>query len=177
MTTAVEVGVCLLAQVHALVLCQREAAAQHHSVGVSGKVKGARCWGLEEVSREAREAHTCHHLEGSHTDVILCHFLEELVWQEKGWSVRAQCQQPWDYPVTQPSRLLSASSGAPVSSCCEAQDSTHPHSGLSFAEYRTEFYSGRGFDHWARGQGRSCFCWESQECFPFGPVSDNMQML
>lgn len=41
MTTAVEVGVCLLAQVHALVLC--------------------------------------HHLEGSHTDVILCHFLEELV--------------------------------------------------------------------------------------------------
>lgn len=39
---------------------------------------------LEEVSREAGEVHTCHHLEGGHTDVILCHFLEELVWQEKG---------------------------------------------------------------------------------------------
>lgn len=36
MTTAVEVGVCLLAQVHALVLCQREVAAQHHSVWGSG---------------------------------------------------------------------------------------------------------------------------------------------
>lgn len=41
--------------------------------------------GLEEVSREAwGSTHTCHHLESSHTDVILCHFLEELVWQEKG---------------------------------------------------------------------------------------------
>lgn len=41
MTTAVKVGICLLAQIHALVLC--------------------------------------HHLESSHTDVIICHFLEELV--------------------------------------------------------------------------------------------------
>lgn len=37
---------------------------------------------LEEML-EGREVHTCHHLESSHTDVILCHFLEELVWQAK----------------------------------------------------------------------------------------------
>lgn len=40
--------------------------------------------GLEEVSTGAREGHTCHHLEGGHTDVILCYFLEELIWKEKG---------------------------------------------------------------------------------------------
>lgn len=41
MTTAVEVRVCLLAQIHTFVLC--------------------------------------HHLESSHTDVILSHFLEEFI--------------------------------------------------------------------------------------------------
>ena len=40
--------------------------------------------GLKGVSTGAKEKHTCHHLEGGHTDVILRHFLEELVWQEKG---------------------------------------------------------------------------------------------
>lgn len=89
-------------------------------------------WGYRK-SPVSGEAHTCHHLEGSHTDVILCHFLEELVWQEKGQvsenSKSVTLESP--NPVTQPSRLFSASSDALPIPAVRPPDSTHPHSGLS----------------------------------------------
>lgn len=69
MTTAVEVGVCLLAQIHALVLC--------------------------------------HHLEGSHADVILGHFLEELV-HTLACLARRFKELSFDIPSGAEQQLLSA---------------------------------------------------------------------
>lgn len=86
-TTAVEVGVRLLAQVHTLVLCERRGQLSF----LLSPVQGPR--GPRKLP-EAAEARTCHHLEGSHADIILSHFLEQLIWQERGWSVRASSWPP-----------------------------------------------------------------------------------